>query len=370
MTAVVDVVADELDDHGVASKGYQLGDWLDPSAPPDNPAGGRTDSFLVAQAYYCRVARIVADAADVLDRPDDAARYRELGDAAAAAFRREFATPSGRLASDSPTAFALALQFDLLADTAQRERAGARLGQLVQADKHHIGTGFLGTPIVLDALVDAGHLDDAYLLLLQDECPSWLYQVRMGATTVWERWDSMLPDGTINPGEMTSFNHYAFGAVGDFLHRRVAGLAPGTPGGRHHHIEPRPGGGLTSAEATLETPYGRVVRRLAPRGPNAAPPGGPPPEGDGHRGPPRRLDSRARRRPPRAAGRLPTRRRGSGSGGTHSEKSWPWPRSTATRREDPWRTRTVSATVPSGRHRRTHEHGRPADPLRGRCRRP
>jgi alpha-L-rhamnosidase len=201
----------------------------------------------------------VAEAAEVLGRPADAKRYRDVGERAAEAFRREFATPSGRLASDSPTAFALALQFGLLADAAQRERAGTRLGELVTADKHHIGTGFLGTPIVLDALVDAGHPDDAYLLLLQDECPSWLYQVRMGATTVWERWDSMLPDGTINPGEMTSFNHYAFGAVGDFLQRRVAGLAPGTPGGRDHHIEPLPGGGLTSAEATLETPYGHVA---------------------------------------------------------------------------------------------------------------
>ncbi|HEY5886632.1 MAG TPA: family 78 glycoside hydrolase catalytic domain [Acidimicrobiales bacterium] len=259
MRATVDIVAEQLDDHGVANQGYQLGDWLDPSAPPDNPAGGRTDSFLVAQAYYCWCARLVADAADVLNRPEDAAHYREIGDRAATAFRREFATPSGRLASDSPTAFALALQFDLLADADQRERAGERLGQLVQADRHHIGTGFLGTPVVLDALVDAGHLDDAYLLLLQEECPSWLYQVRRGATTVWERWDSMLPDGTINPGEMTSFNHYAFGAVGDFLQRRVAGLAPGNPGGRHHHIEPRPGGGLTRAEATLETPYGHVA---------------------------------------------------------------------------------------------------------------
>ena len=267
MGAVVDFVAHELDEHGVASKGYQLGDWLDPSAPPDNAAAGRTDSILVAQAYFSWCARLVAGAADVLVRPTDAAHYREVGARAAEAFRREFVTPSGRLASDSPTAFALALQFDLLADDDQRERAGRRLAQIVQADRHRIGTGFLGTPLVLDALVDAGHLDDAYLLLLQDECPSWLYQVRMGATTVWERWDSMLPDGTINPGEMTSFNHYAFGAVGDFLHRRVAGLAVGAPGGRHHHIAPRPGGGLTDAEATLETPYGPVAVAWRRQGP-------------------------------------------------------------------------------------------------------
>jgi alpha-L-rhamnosidase len=99
-------------------------------------------------------------------------------------------------------------------------------------------------------------VDAAYRLLLQRECPSWLYQVTMGATTVWERWDSMLPDGSINPGEMTSFNHYAFGAVADFLHRRVAGLAPSAPGYRRIRIEPLPGGGLERASAELLTPYG------------------------------------------------------------------------------------------------------------------
>ena len=119
-----------------------------------------------------------------------------------------------------------------------------------------IGTGFVGTPLVCDALVDAGLVDDAYHLLLQTACPSWLYPVTMGATTMWERWDSLLADGTINRTEMTSFNHYALGAIADFLHRVVAGLAPGAPGYRQLHIAPRPGGGLTHAAAALRTPYG------------------------------------------------------------------------------------------------------------------
>jgi alpha-L-rhamnosidase len=153
------------------------------------------------------------------------------------------------------TAYALALGFDLL-EPAQREHAQRLLAAQVASDGWHIGTGFLGTPLVTDALTDAGEVASAYELLLQRENPSWLYPVTMGATTIWERWDSMLPDGSINPGEMTSFNHYAYGAVADWLHRVVAGLAPAAPGYRKLRVSPRPGPGITSASATHETPYG------------------------------------------------------------------------------------------------------------------
>ena len=123
---------------------------------------------------------------------------------------------------------------------------------------HHISTGFAGTPFITDALTTTGHLDDAYRLLLQRECPSWLYPVTMGATTVWERWDSMLPDGSINPGEMTSFNHYALGAVADWIHRTIGGVAPIEPGYQAVRIAPRPGGGLTWARTALESRRGRI----------------------------------------------------------------------------------------------------------------
>lgn len=165
-------------------------------------------------------------------------------------------TPAGRLLSDSETAYALALQFDLLKQLEQRQHAGEQLVKLVRKSGYHISTGFVGTPLIRDALCAAGAYDIAYRLLMQRECPSWLYPVTMGATTIWERWDSMLPDGSINPGEMTSFNHYAFGAVADWLHRVVAGLAPAEPGYRCLAIEPHPGGGLTWARASLRTPYG------------------------------------------------------------------------------------------------------------------
>ena len=111
----------------------------------------------------------------------------------------------------------------------QREEAGRRLADLVRTAGFRIATGFVGTPLVCDALTSTGHVDVAYRLLLQTQCPSWLYPVTMEATTIWERWDSLRPDGSVNPSGMTSFNHYALGAVADWLHRRVAGLAPAAP---------------------------------------------------------------------------------------------------------------------------------------------
>jgi len=136
---------------------------------------------------------------------------------------------------------------------------GEALADLVREHGYHIATGFVGTPLIMDALVDTGHADAASRLLLQTENPSWLYPVTMGATTIWERWDSLLEDGSVNPGDMTSFNHYALGAVADWLHRRVAGLAPGAPGYRVLRIAPMALAGLDSAEASLDTPYGRAA---------------------------------------------------------------------------------------------------------------
>lgn len=236
--------------------GFQFGDWLDPSAPPDNPFAAKTAPDVVATAHLARSADLVARAAGVLGRDAVAAHYRALATAVRAAFAREYATPAGRLLSDAPTAYAMALQWDLLPTAEQRAGAAHRLADLVRQSGFHIDTGFVGTPLVTDALVGGGDVEVAYRLLLQTSCPSWLYPVTMGATTVWERWDSLLPDGSINLGEMTSFNHYALGAVADWLHRVVAGLAPAAPGYRQLLVEPRPTAALTSASARHRTPYG------------------------------------------------------------------------------------------------------------------
>ena len=256
MCAWVDWIAEQAGESLLWDQGFQFGDWLDPAAPPDNPGAARTSHALVATAYFARSAELVGQAARVLGLKEKEEHYLSLAGEIRQAFAREYVTPSGRLLNDAQTAYTLAIEFGLLPEPEQREHAAQRLSELVRSDGYHIGTGFVGTPLICDALCNTGHYVAAYRLLLQSECPSWLYPVTMGATTIWERWDSMLPDGSINPGEMTSFNHYALGAVADWLHRTVGGLAPAEPGYRQIAIGPRPGGGLTHASARHRTPYG------------------------------------------------------------------------------------------------------------------
>ncbi|GAA1836398.1 family 78 glycoside hydrolase catalytic domain [Agromyces salentinus] len=257
MRAWVDQVFALTHETGHWNEGFQLGDWLDPAAPPERPGDSRTDATLVATAYHARTARLVLAAAELLDDTEAVARYARIADLAEAAFRTNYVAPAGRVVSDTVTALSVAIAFGLLEGDQMRE-AGDRLAELVAEGDHLIATGFVGTPIVCDALAATGHLDDAYHLLLRTEAPSWLYAVTMGATTVWERWDSMLPDGSINPGEMTSFNHYALGAVADFLHRVVGGLAELEPGYRRVRIAPRPGGGLGHAAVRHDSPFGTI----------------------------------------------------------------------------------------------------------------
>ncbi|MDT0181751.1 family 78 glycoside hydrolase catalytic domain [Microbacterium sp. ARD31] len=258
MRAWVESVLADAGDSGLWAGRMQLGDWLDPAAPPDKPGQAKVSGDIVATAYLARSLQQVADAARLLGRDDDAARYDVLAARSRDAFTAEYVTPAGRMMSDAPTAYALALEFDLVREPGVRAGLAARLADLVREGGYRIGTGFVGTPLVTDALTDGGHLDAAERLLTQTECPSWLYPVTMGATTVWERWDSMLPDGSINPGEMTSFNHYALGAVADWLHRVVAGLAPAEPAYRTLRIAPHPLASLAHASARHITPYGEA----------------------------------------------------------------------------------------------------------------
>lgn len=255
----VEAVRRDAGDSGLWAGRMQLGDWLDPAAPADKPGKAKVDADIVATAYLARSLQLVADAARLLGHLDDADRYARLAARSRAAFAAEYVTPAGRMMSDAPTAYALALQFDLVDDGALRAALGRRLAALVREGGYRIGTGFVGTPLVADALTATGHVDAAERLLTQTECPSWLYPITQGATTVWERWDSLLPDGSVNPGEMTSFNHYALGAVADWLHRTVAGLAPAAPGYRRLRIAPRPLATLDHAAARHRTPYGEAT---------------------------------------------------------------------------------------------------------------
>jgi alpha-L-rhamnosidase len=256
MSAHVRKIASVLSPTGLWDTGYQFADWLDPDAPPEAPDKAKADPSVVAQACGYRSARIAAEAAAVLGRTAEQAEFSALADRMRDAFREHYVT-DGVVKSDCTTVYSLAIAFDMLSDE-DRATGGDRLAELAEQADYKISTGFAGTPFITDALTVTGHVDVAYRLLMERQNPSWLYSVTMGATTVWERWDSMLPDGTINPGQMTSFNHYALGAVADWMHRTVGGIAPLEPGYAKILVAPVPGGGLTSASASLATPHGTV----------------------------------------------------------------------------------------------------------------
>ncbi|MCK2022689.1 glycoside hydrolase family 78 protein [Microbacterium sp. kSW2-24] len=244
---------------GVWDTGFQFGDWLDPDAPADQPGAAKADPGVVATACAYRSADRIRAAAEVLGRTAEAEEFASMARELRTAFHREY-VHGDRILSDSTTVYSLAIVFGLL-DGEERETAGARLAQLVADSGFHISTGFAGTPFIADALTSTGQVEAAYRLLLQRECPSWLYPVTMGATTIWERWDSMLPDGSINPGDMTSFNHYALGAVADWMHRVVGGIAPLQPGYQEILIAPKISDGVDWANTALVTPQGRVSVR-------------------------------------------------------------------------------------------------------------
>ena len=257
MTAHVRRVESLLSPTGLWDTGFQFGDWLDPTAPPDDPISSKADNGVVATACLYRDVRILTETADLLGRSGDAAYFAELAQRIKTAFNDHYVNDDGTIISDAETVYALAIVFGLL-DEEATQLSGKRLAELVAESGYHIQTGFAGTPYVLDGLTTTGHLDEAYRLLLQRECPSWLYPVTMGATTIWERWDSMLPDGTINPGQMTSFNHYALGAVADWMHRSIGGIAPLEPGYARVLIAPRPGGDIDWARTSLESRHGKI----------------------------------------------------------------------------------------------------------------
>ena len=259
MRGLVDRITAEAGGGSLWRTGFQFGDWLDPDAPADDPAAAKADPYVVAQAHLVRSTEIVGRAARALGDDDVAHHYADLAATARAAFQNEYVTSEGKVRSDCPTVYSLAICWGLLATAPQQRFAGKRLVELVRAAGATVSTGFVGTPLVLDALALSGERELVYEMLLQEDCPSWLYPVTMGATTIWERWDSMLPDGSINPGEMTSFNHYALGAVADFLHRRIAGLAPTAPGYREVEVNPLTDGPLTSAGARHLSPYGEIA---------------------------------------------------------------------------------------------------------------
>ncbi|KAL4769805.1 bacterial alpha-L-rhamnosidase-domain-containing protein [Aspergillus nidulans var. acristatus] len=243
------------------SEVWQLGDWLDPTAPPVEPGDTRTNGTLVADAFLVRITSVMSQISEILGEVEHAKRFQEQLGRLKAAFQAKYIAPSGLLVGDTQTALSLAIIFELHATAEQVKVAASRLVDLVRLAQFRVATGFAGTPIITHALTKGGYPQMAYRMLLEKRCPSWMYPITMGATTMWERWDSMLPDGSINPGEMTSFNHYAFGSIINWLHSIVAGISPLVPGWKEFRVQPIPGGNIDSAEAVYETPYGRLECR-------------------------------------------------------------------------------------------------------------
>lgn len=233
------------------------GDWLSYRSNDHTRPSGPTDTDLIATAYFAYSTSLLAEIARILGRMADVHVYEGLASRIREVFASEFVTPAGRIASNTQTAYVLALAFDLLPEDLRAEALGRLVAEIRRFD-NHITTGFLGTPLILHVLSDLGREDVAYDLLTQDTYPSWLYPITKGATTIWEHWDGIKPDGSLQDPQMNSYNHYAYGAVGSWLYEAAAGIRPDapSPGFQHVIIHPRQGGGLTSAAAELETMYG------------------------------------------------------------------------------------------------------------------
>ncbi|MGH2759355.1 MAG: family 78 glycoside hydrolase catalytic domain, partial [Actinomycetota bacterium] len=261
----VDWVHSRLDADHRWSRDFQFGDWLDPDAPTSEPWKAKARFDLVASAYAFRITDLLSRSAAIIEKRDLAKAFGERAHELREAWWRSYADA----AATTQTGCALAICFGLAPTEDETQRLGDALVQRVREADDHLATGFLGTPLLLPALTRTGHADVAYEVLMQTTSPSWLYTVLSGGTTIWERWDALRPDGSVpvdgllgaTGASMVSFNHYAYGAVAEWLHRTVAGIAPDPdePGYRHVIVRPQPGGELTHASAELRSRYGRIA---------------------------------------------------------------------------------------------------------------
>ena len=237
-----------------------FGDWVAPDVPKMSQWQGR--SKYTATASLCNTSGRLAKIARLLGKDEDAAQYETLSAKVADAYCSILTDGSGKAKDEFQTAYVLPLYLNMFPENV-KAKAAENLVKLVEKNDYKIGTGFPGTPYILFALADSGHADTAFKMLLNTQCPSWLYEVRVGATTVWERWDGLDENGECpisddGTDQMISYNHYASGAVGAFLYRRVLGVEPVLPGYKLFKFAPLVGGGLTEADGTVGTPYGEI----------------------------------------------------------------------------------------------------------------
>jgi alpha-L-rhamnosidase len=231
-------------------KGF--GDWLS--------VGEETPKDVIGTAYFAYSASLLSEMAWAIGKPEDALKYRKLFEDVKSAFNKAYVSDDGKIKGDTQTAYVLALHFGLL-DGDWAKPAAQHLVKAIERQDWHLSTGFVGLSYLCPVLTDSGNLDVAYKLLNNDTYPSWLYPVKNGATTIWERWDGWTEkDGFQDPG-MNSFNHYAYGSIGQWLFSTVAGIQPATPGYKKITIRPRPGGGLTWVNSEYDSIYGRIASR-------------------------------------------------------------------------------------------------------------
>lgn len=258
MKGYVDYITAHCSENGLWQTGFQYGDWLALDKEESADRTGATDKYLVANAYYAYSADIVSKAAQVLGYEEDAKEYAALHQKIAELFDEEYITRTGRVVSETQTGCVLALYFGL-AQEKYRERIAKSLETNIANHKNHLSTGFVGTPYLCHALSENGMHDLAGTIFLKEDYPSWLYAVKKGATTVWERWNSIMPDGSFDESGMNSLNHYAYGSIGDWMYEKLAGINPVKPGYKEILIKPGFIKGITSVDASFDSVYG-VIR--------------------------------------------------------------------------------------------------------------
>lgn len=251
MKAWVEYIKSQTDNTFIWEKGFQFGDWLS--------LDGKTPNDYIATAYFAYSTSILVKVATVLNNTIDASTYSKLYKNIINAFRKEYITPTGRIAVSTQTAHVLALAFNLI-EKKHIKRTINTLVNLIKENNNHLTTGFLGTPYLCTVLSEYGYNDVAYMLIQQTTYPSWLYEVSKGATTMWEHWDSIKEDGSICCPDMNSFNHYAFGAVGDWLYSIAGGIRvdEDNPGYKHIIIKPQIGPYIDFVCVEYESIYGKI----------------------------------------------------------------------------------------------------------------
>lgn len=260
MTQWVKYIQKQTNQTGLWQSGYQYGDWLALDAEMQgltDERNGATDRYLIANVFYANSLNLTAQAAKALGNDADETKYRQAYEKLVAKIQDEYLTKTGRLVSETQTACTLMLHFNLVPKSQRKRVLNALITNLAE-HKNHITTGFVGTPFVCQVLSENGQHDLARKILLNEDCPSWLYEVKMGATTIWERWDSILPDGSFNPKNMNSLNHYAYGAIGNWLYQQLGGLKALEPGYHKFKLEPRLTPGFSKVNLTFESMYGSI----------------------------------------------------------------------------------------------------------------